>query len=144
MKNSASIILSPLLFLAVMGCQKDLAGNAITVEAYTNANTISSFRMYFRCSSGPGGFPIGSADAFFENAGNGNYILHVDEGYPFDCFVVGGTIPANNDSVGTTVFNLKAFFTNEKNVVGFQNIERKRPHGQIDIRYEFSVRSWLE
>jgi hypothetical protein len=143
MKNSASIILSPLLFLAVMGCQKDLAGNAITVEAYTNANTISSFWLHPSCEMGPGGIPFGSY-TLFENLGNGNYLNEVEEGYTNPCFKVTGTIPANNDSVGTTVFNLKAFFTNEKNVVGFQNIERKRPHGQIDIRYEFSVRSWLE
>ena len=137
-------LLYTLLGLVVIttSCQKDLNGNAITVDVTTN-DTLIFLRFYERCDSGPDGMPSGSY-SFFNNQGSGNYSISVEEGYQNNCFIVAGAIAANNDSTGKTVLNINAFYTNEGNVVGFKELELKRPHDEYQIRYEFQADTYLE
>jgi len=123
-------------------CQKDLNGKAITVDVSTNG-TLSFLRFYEGCNPGPDGMPSGSY-ATFNNQGNGNYSILVEEGYQNTCFMVAGAIAENNDSSGKTEFNIHAFYTTEGNVVGFKELEIKRPHGEFQIRYKFHSDTYIE
>jgi hypothetical protein len=143
MKNKLYFLTILLLLLVNYGCHKNLSGNAVTVDASTNSDTIINFWLHRSCEAGPGGIPPGSKYNF-ENLGNGQYFLKITEGYKNKCFTVTGTIPANTDTIGKTVFNLKAYFTNEGNVIGFQDIELKRPHSEYLIRYDFRTDTYIE
>jgi hypothetical protein len=142
MKNK---LLYPLfIFILVLSasCKKDLTGNAITIEANTN-DTVSYFRIYSSCEPGPNGLPLGSFDDL-NYLGNGNYSYEIEKGYDESCFTITGTVPENNDTTGKTIVNIDAFYTEEGNVVGFQDIELKRPHGEQRIKYEFRPDTYLE
>ncbi|PHR43955.1 MAG: hypothetical protein COA32_15585 [Fluviicola sp.] len=142
MKNKLLFIPIILMFLTATSCQKDLTGNAITIEANTN-DTVTYFRIYRSCEPGSNFLPQGS----FNNLnylGNGNYNYEIEKGYEETCFTITGTIPENNDSTGKTTVNIDIFYTEEGNVVGFQDIELKRPHGEQYIRYEFRPDTYIE
>lgn len=142
MKNKLLFIATILLLLTTLSCKKNLTGNAITVDVSTN-DTLSFLRFYDRCDAGPNGMPSGSYSTF-EDHENGNYSIKVEEGYQNDCFMFAGAIEENNDSSGTSVLNIDAYYTNEGNVVGFQEIELKRPHGEYQIRYEFRPDTYVD
>lgn len=142
MKNKLLFTSIILFLLTATSCKKDLTGNEITVELSTN-DTLSFLRFYKSCEPGPDGMPLGSYDTF-DDHGNGNYSIKVEEGYQNDCFMVAGAIAENNDSSGTTVLNIDAYYTKEGNVVGFQELTFKRPHDEYQIRYEFRPDTYLE
>ncbi|MDX1651260.1 MAG: hypothetical protein R3277_02135, partial [Brumimicrobium sp.] len=79
-----------------------------------------------------------------ENNGNGNYSYQIASGYENDCFTITGDVPANNDTFGKTIIDIDVFYTEEGNVVGFQDIELQRPHGEYHIFYEFRPDTYLE
>jgi hypothetical protein len=142
MKNKLSYITIGLLLLIVSSCQKDPTGNPITVEASTNT-PIAYFNIYESCMPGPNSLPLGSFDNL-NDLGGGNYDYQLEEGYEELCYTITGNILANSDSTGTTMVSIKAFYTEEGNVVGFQDIEMKRPHGEYKIKYEFRADTYLE
>jgi hypothetical protein len=76
--------------------------------------------------------------------GNGVYNFQLQEGYNEDCLTLTGTVLENNDSSGTTKVNIDIYYTNEGNVVGFQELELKRPHGNYELRFEFRADTYLE
>lgn len=100
-------------------------------------------RVYLKCSAlaDPS---IGSPIAFTPD-GDGAYFLNLDEKESSSsCLMVVGTIPENQSSEGVTKVTINAFFTEHGNIVGFQDIEIKRPHGQRQIKYEFHTDTYLE
>ena len=141
MKNSPfySVIL---LLLITVSCRKDLPGNAISVEARSNV-TVDKFHLYSTCRDGPNQLPLGDFVPLNES-GNGYYTYSISAGYETECFTVTGTIPATSDSTGTTKVDIDAYYTEEGNVVGFQEIELQRPHDEYAIRYEFRPDTYLE
>lgn len=142
MKSKLQYITIALLLLTASSCKKNLTVNAITVGVSTN-DTLSFLRFYDRCDAGPNGMPSGSYNTF-DDHGNGNYSIKVEEGYQNNCFMVAGAIAANTDSTGTTVLNIDAYYSEEGNIVGFQEIELKRPHGEHQIRYEFKPDTYVD
>jgi hypothetical protein len=142
MKNNFVFISIITALLTVTSCKKDLTGNAITIEANTN-DTVRYLRIYESCMPGPNQLPQGSwTDLNY--LGNGNYNFQLEKGYEESCFTITGTILENNDSTGTTKFEVDIYYTEEGNVVGFQEIELKRPHGEQKIRYEFRPDTYLD
>ena len=141
MKNSPfySVIL---LLIIIASCRKDLPGNPITIEASTN-DTLLSSGVRGDCKGGPPEIVLGAWNEL-EDMGNGEYEYEIQAGYEYDCFTILATIPANNDITGTTKADINAFYTEEGNVVGFQEIELKSPHDEYEIRYEFRVDTYLE
>ena len=143
MKNRLFTILIISTLFLLTSCQKDLTGNPITIEASSNT-LIDDFDLYTSCSPGPGGLPLDYPDSLHGD-GNGNYSYQIDAGYsPSQCFTIGGTIPANTDSTGKTIVNIDIFYTEEGNVVGFQDIELQRPHDAYAINYEFRPDTYVE
>lgn len=142
MKNKLLDISLFIFLFFVTSCRKDLTGNAITVDVSTN-DTFIFLRFYDRCDAGPNGMPSGSYSTF-DDHGNGNYSINVEEGYQNDCFMVAGAIAENNDNSGTTVLNVDAYYTEEGNIVGFQEIKLKRPHNEYQIRYEFRPDNYVD
>ena len=142
MKNSPIYMATLVLLFLIVSCQKDLTGNAISVEARSNV-TVDKFHLYSTCRDGPNQLPLGNFDPL-NASGNGYYTYSISAGYETECFTVTGNIPANNDSTGTTQVEIEAFYTEEGNVVGFQEIEFKRPHDEYKIRYEFRPDTYLE
>jgi len=142
MKNKVIFISIALLLLSLASCQKKMTGNAITIEASTNT-PISFFHIYKTCKPGPNLLPLGPFDNL-NNLGNGNYDYEIEEGYKENCFTITGTILANSDTTGKTTVNIEAYYTEEGNVCGFQDIEMKRPHGEYKINYEFRADTYLE
>ena len=142
MINKLLFILLTLAFFTATSCRKDLPGNAISVEARSNV-TVDKFHLYSTCRDGPNQLPLGDFNPL-NASGNGYYTYSISAGYETECFTVTGNIPANNDSTGTTKVNIEAFYTEEGNVVGFQDIELKRPHDEYEIRYEFRPDTYLE
>lgn len=142
MKNKLLFTSIILAFLAASSCKKDLTGNAITIEANTN-DTVSYFRIYRSCEPGPNFLPQGS----FNNLnylGNGNYNYEIEKGYDESCFTITGTIPENTSTTGLTTVSIDVYYTEEGNVVGFQDLEIKRPHDEQYIRYEFRPDTYIE
>ena len=142
MKNKLLFILLIFFLVSNSSCRKNLVGNEITITLSTN-DTLSFLRFYKSCQAGPGGMPSGTFNTF-DDHGNGNYSFIVEEGYKNACFMVAGAITENNDSSGTTVLNINAFYTKEGNIVGFDEIKLKRPHDKFQIRYEFRPDTYLE
>jgi hypothetical protein len=143
MKNSYNIALIICCLTLMFSCKKDIVGNPITIEAYSNV-PITYFGLYKSCQAGPGGYPAFAPDPLTDS-GNGNYSYEIESGYGrSQCFTIGGTIPASSDTTGKTTVNIDVFYTEEGNVVGFQDIELKRPHGEHQIRYEIRPDTYLE
>ena len=142
MKNKLYIFSLFIFLTATTSCKKDLTGNAITIEVDTN-DSISFLRLYDSCEPGPNNLPQGSWTDF-TYLGNGFYEFQLEKGYEEDCFTVTGRLEENNDSSGTTIVNINAYYTEEGNVVGFQELEIKRPHDERSIRYEFRPDTYLE
>lgn len=142
MQDKINYIVFLLALFLMVSCKKDLTGNAISIEASSNVS-VDYFRLYYSCDPGPGMIPYGSFDNL-NSEGNGNYSYQLDAGYTSSCFMITGTISANNDTTGKTVVNIDAFYTEEGNVVGFEDIELKRPHDQYAIRYEFRADTYIE
>ncbi len=126
------------------GCKKEIVGNPVRVEVYSNVAPTTYFGLYNSCQAGPGGYPDFAPEPLTDN-GNGNYLYQIDAGYsPTQCFTIGGTIPANSDTTGKTIVDIDVFYREEGNVVGFQDIELQRPHGAYAIRYEFRPDTYVE
>lgn len=143
MKNRFGITLFVYCLLLLFSCKKDLTGNPITIEASSNT-LIDDFDLYTSCSPGPGGLPLGYPDSV-NGDGTGNYTFQIESGYDANqCYTITGTIPANNDTTGKTIVNIDVFYTDEGNVVGFEDIELKRPHGAYAIGYEFRPDTYIE
>ncbi|MEX2484533.1 MAG: hypothetical protein WED10_08235 [Brumimicrobium sp.] len=142
MKNKLPFIIIILALLTATSCKKDLTGNAITIETNTN-DTVTYFRLYSSCEPGPNQLPLGSFDDL-NYLGNGDHHYEIEKGYEEPCFTITGIIPENNDSIGKTTMNIDVFYTEEGNVVGFQDIELKRPHGEYKISYEFRADTYIE
>src|SRR5690606_33531655 len=114
----------------------------ITITASTN-DSIISLRIYKKCTALAD--PSIGSFIFFNYLGGGNYEVNLnEEDSDNPCFKIAGTIPENQDSLGTTKVSIEAFFTKEGNVVGFQDTELKRPHGEYLIIYEFSPDTYIE
>lgn len=141
MKNKLLFIPIALL-LTTTSCKKDITGNAITIEANTS-DTVTKFRIYNSCEPGPNSLPLGSFDNL-NYLGNGNYHYEIEKGYDESCFTITGTIPENNDPTGVTTVSIDAYYTQEGNVAGFQDIEIKRPHDEQQIKYEFRPETYVE
>jgi hypothetical protein len=142
MKNKLLFTTVTLILLTATSCKKDLTGNAITIEANTN-DTVTQFHLYRSCKPGPNFLPLGYYDNL-NYLGNGNYHYEIEKGYDESCFTLTGTIPENQDSTGKTTVNIDAFYTEEGNVVGFQDLELKRPHNEYKISYEFRPDTHIE
>lgn len=143
MKNKFLYLLFSFILVLSTSCQKDLRGSLISINASTNDNTLNGMRVYLKCSAlaDPS---IGSPIAFTPD-GDGAYFLNLDEKESSSsCLMVVGTIPENQSSEGVTKVTINAFFTEHGNIVGFQDIEIKRPHGQRQIKYEFHTDTYLE
>lgn len=142
--NSNRLYISAIaILLAITSCKKDLTGNAISIEANSNVIIADYFRFYDNCDPGPGMIPSGSFDTLNGN-GNGYYTYQLESGYSSNCFMITGTIPANNNASGKTTVAIDVYYTHEGNVVGFYNIELQRPHDAYAIRYEFRPDTYLE
>jgi hypothetical protein len=144
MKNSSRYIIVGLILFLISSCHKDPTGNPITVEATANVE-IEYFKIYDDCGDGPNGIPLSQYWlANIEEESPGNYAYQIEKGYENSCFFIAGTIPAVSDTVGKTQVSIKAFYTEEGNICGFQDIEMKRPHNAYTIRYEFRADTYLE
>lgn len=149
MKNKHPLITIVFILLTATSCQKDLAGNPITVEVYTN-DTLTNLAVYSTNETShcppPASPAIGvNSGKLIPYIGNGNYRIELDEeASDTYCVTIKGAIPANEDSVGTSKSEIQAFFTEHDNVVGFQNIELKRPHDEYKIVYQFRPDTYIE
>jgi hypothetical protein len=130
------------MLLTVTSCKKDLTGNAITIEANTN-DTVTNFHIYPSCEPGPNSLPLGFLDGL-NYLGDGDYHYEIEKGYDESCFTITGKIPEDTSTTGITTVSINVFYTEEGNVVGFQDIELKRPHDEYQIRYEFRPDTYLE
>lgn len=142
MKNKLYFISFLILLSAATSCKKDLIGNTITVESNTN-DTVTYFRIYNSCEPGPNSLPLGTFDNL-NYFGNGNYDYQIEKGYDDVCFTITGTIPENTNTTGVTTVSINAYYTEAGNVVGFQDIELKRPHGEYKISYEFRADTYID
>ncbi|MGM0477912.1 MAG: hypothetical protein ACQERC_01730 [Bacteroidota bacterium] len=142
MKNKHLYLIAVPAVLSIFGCQKDLTGNAISIEAHSNVK-VKNFHLYSTCRDGPNQLPLGNFDPLNEIS-NGYYTYQIDKGYETECFTVTGTVPENTDSTGETTVDITAFYTDAGNKTGFQKIELQRPHESYKIRYEFRPDTYIE
>lgn len=149
MKNKFVFIVVIFVLLAANSCKKDLTESPISIEASTNYTltdlVVNGTNQSRYCP------PIGdpAATAFFYGfvpyVGGGVYRLDVDEDASIKyCITIRGTIPANEDSTGTTEVAVQAFFTEYGNVFGFHEIKLKRPHDEHDIVYRCRPDTYIE
>ena len=142
MKNKLLFFAITLLFLTATSCKKDLTGNAITIAAETN-DTVTQFRLHRSCEPGPDNLPSGNYD-ILNDLGNGNYHYELEKDYDASCFTITGTIPEDTSNTGVTTLSINIFYTEAGNVVGFKDLELKRPHDEYKISYEFRPDTYLE
>lgn len=145
MKNKL-LFITVILILTATSCQKDLTGSSITITAYAN-DTIEYF--YYRSTHESFCPPINDPSTGTIKAitytGNGNYLVDLDEEETNTvCISITGTIPENQDTIGYTIINIEAYYTEEGNVVGFQDIKLKRPHDETEIAYQFRPDTYIE
>lgn len=140
MKNKFLFLAITLLLFTVTSCQKKRT--VITIEVNTN-DIFTYFKLHYSCEPGLNQLPSGPS-SYLDYLGNGNYHHETYEVPKVKCFTITGTIPENNDSIGKTIVNIDAFYTEEGNIVGFKNIELKRPHGEYKISYKFRADTYIE
>lgn len=148
MKNKLYFISFLILLSAATSCKKDLIGSPITLTGSTN-DTIHNFYYHITNKSFDYCPPIASpaigSPKGITYTGNGNYQINLDEEESNRvCISITGTIPANEDTVGVTKANIQAFFTEHSNIVGFKNVELKRPHEEYKIEYQFRPDTYIE
>lgn len=143
MKNKLLIFTVFSLFYVVSSCRKDLTGSPITIAIESN-EAISYFKIVKACGSMSD--PSVSMQAiYWDDLESGNYTFDLTkEESDNPCFKIVGTVAANSDTVGKTIINIEAFFTEHGNIVGFQDVELKRPHGEYKIDYQFRPETYLE
>lgn len=141
MKNRLSTITILISIFLFTSCKKELEGNSISIDVNSNL-PVDYFYLYNSCEPGPGE-PLGSKFSL-QNNGNGDYFYQLESGYESDCFTIVGDVASNNDTSGKTIIDIDVFYTEEGNVVGFQDIELERPHGEYRIFYEFRPDTYIE
>jgi hypothetical protein len=131
------------LFLCIFSCRKNLTGSAISVQVNTNNDTIKNLRIYTKCTALAD--PSIGSPIYFEYLGDGKYLVDLNKiNSSSECLMIVGTVIGNQDSIGTTNVNIKAFFTEHGNIVGFQEIGWARPHGSRDFYYDLRTDTYIE
>lgn len=143
MKNKFLILTIFSLLFVVSSCRKDLTGSPLTIDIETN-EAISYFKIVKACGS-MSDPSVSSKAIYWDDLVSGKYSIDLTkEDSDNPCFKIVGTVAANAETVGKTIINIEAFFTEHGNVVGFQHIELTRPHGTFKIDYQFKPETYLE
>ena len=143
MKNKLLIFSILSVLFIISSCRKDLTGSPLTIAIETN-EAISYFKILKVCGS-MSDSSVSSKAIYWEDLESGNYTFDLTkEESDNPCFKIVGTVAANAETVGKTIINIEAFFTEHGNVVGFQHIELTRPHGTYKIGYQFKPETYLE
>ncbi|MGM0477909.1 MAG: hypothetical protein ACQERC_01715 [Bacteroidota bacterium] len=149
MKNDFLFVTVIFVFITVNSCQKDLTGSPISIEARTNYTitdlVVHGTNQTHYCP--PLASPAATAHfyGFIPYIGGGLYQLDVDEDASVNyCITIRGTIPAIEDTTGTTKVAINAFFTKHGNVFGFHELELKRPHDEHHIVHRCRPDTYIE